>query len=134
MRPMLLACAMTAICTATAAQEAGEAYTPGERVELTNTPLPGAEGQAIAIQRVTFAGGWTGERHTHGGPVFVYVLDGEITVELEGQGPTTLSAGGFAAEPMDTAMVARNESATDPVTILLIQVSQEGVPLMTRVE
>ena len=42
--------------------------------------------------------------------------------------------GDFAAEPMDTAMNARNESASDPVTILLIQVSQEGVPLMTKVE
>ena len=134
MKLMLLVGATIMIGTAVLAQKTGEAYTPGERVELTNTPLPAAEGQAISIQRVTFAGGWTGERHTHGGPVFVYVLDGQITVEVDGQDPATLSAGDFAAEPMDTAMVARNESASDPVTILLIQVSQEGVPLMTKVE
>jgi quercetin dioxygenase-like cupin family protein len=83
---------------------------------------------------VTFPGGWTGERHTHGGQVFVYVLDGSLQVDVDGSESTTLSSGELTAEPMDTPMVAMNESDTDPVTILLIQVSREGVPLMTRVD
>ena len=117
-----------------AAQEAGEAYNPGEREELASAALPGGEGQAIAIQRVTFEPGWSGDRHEHGGPVFVYVLDGSITVDVDGQEPKTLTAGDLTAEPMHTAMSARNESDESPVTLLLIQVSQEGVPLMTRVD
>ncbi len=120
--------------TAGIALAQGQAYAPGEREELANAPLPGAEGQAIAIQRVTFPGGWAGERHTHGGPVFVYVLDGSFAVELEGEDVRELAAGELVAEPMNHAMVARNGDAEQPVTILLIQVSQEGVPLMTLVE
>jgi quercetin dioxygenase-like cupin family protein len=130
-------CAATAIlCGAglVEAQEAGAAYTPGERVELAKAELPGAEGMEIAIQRVTFEPGWEGARHEHGGPVFVYVLDGELHVEVDGEDPKTLTAGELAQEPLGTPMVGKNLNAESPVTILLIQVSQEGVPLMTRVD
>jgi quercetin dioxygenase-like cupin family protein len=116
------------------AQEAGAAYVPGEQVELAAAALPGAEGMEIAIRRITFEPGWESARHTHGGPVFVYVLEGTLHVEVDGEEPKTIGAGELAEEPLDTAMVGRNMSADDPLTILLIQVSREGVPLMTRVD
>ena len=118
--------------TSAVAQEKGREYAPGEREELARAAL--GDGQEIAIQRVTFPGGWSGERHSHGGQVFVYVLDGSIQVEVDGSEPKTLAGGDLTAEPMDTPMVAKNGSGSEPVTILLIQVSQEGVPLMTRVD
>ena len=126
------ALAMCLGATMVVAQEAGQEYAPGEREELAREALEG--GQEIAVQRVTFPGGWTGERHTHGGQVFVYVLDGSIQIDVDGSETQTLSEGELTAEPMDTPMVAMNESESEPVTILLIQVSQEGVPLMTRVD
>lgn len=118
--------------TIAVAQESGQEYAPGEREELARAAL--GDGQEIAIQRVTFPGGWSGERHSHGGQVFVYVLDGSIQVDVDGSEAKTLSAGELTAEPMNTPMVAMNGSDSDPVTILLIQVSQEGIPLMTRVD
>ena len=111
-----------------------QSYAPGEREQLVQGALPGIEGYDIAIQRVTFPEGWTGERHTHAGPVYVYVLEGSFEVEVEGTESQTLSAGDLIAEPRDAPMIARNASGTDPVTILLIQVSEEGRPLMELAE
>ena len=125
-----------AVCLGTTmaiAGEQGKEYTPaGEREELAKMAL--GDGKEIAIQRLTFPGGWSGARHTHGGQVFVYVLDGAIQMEIDGSEAKTVAAGELTAEPMDTPMVAMNKSDSAPVTILLIQVSQEGVPLMTRVD
>lgn len=109
---------------------AAQEYAPGEREQLVEGPLPGVEGQDMAIQRITFPAGWSGQKHTHAGPVYVYVLDGAFEVEIEGAEPSMLSAGDLIAEPQDAPMVARNASQEDPVTILLIQVSEEGRPLM----
>jgi quercetin dioxygenase-like cupin family protein len=109
---------------------AAQEYAPGEREQLVQGALPGVEGHDIAIQRVTFPAGWSGQKHTHAGPVYVYVLDGAFEVEIEGAEPNMLSAGDLVAEPQDAPMVARNASQEDPVTILLIQVSEEGRPLM----
>lgn len=124
-----------AVClgaTMAAAQEQGQEYAPGEREELAREAL--GNGQEIAIQRVTFPGGWSGERHSHGGQVFVYVLDGSLRVDVDGSESKTLSSGELTVEPMNTPMTAMNENDAEPVTILLIQVSSEGVPLMTRVD
>lgn len=127
-----VAIAMSLAGTMAAAQEQGQEYAPGEREELARAAI--GDGQEIAIQRVTFPGGWSGERHSHGGQVFVYVLDGSLQVDVDGSEAKTISGGELTAEPMETPMVATNASDSDPVTILLIQVSQEGVPLMTRVD
>ena len=109
---------------------AAQEYAPGEREQLVQGALPGVEGHDIAIQRVTFPAGWSSKKHTHAGPVYVYVLDGAFEVEIEGAEPRMLSAGDLVAEPQDAPMVAKNTSQEDPVTILLIQVSEEGRPLM----
>lgn len=127
-----VAIAMSLAGTMVAAQEQGQEYAPGEREELARAAI--GDGQEIAIQQVTFPGGWSGERHSHGGQVFVYVLDGSLQVDVDGSEAKTISGGELTAEPMETPMVATNASDSDPVTILLIQVSQEGVPLMTRVD
>lgn len=126
--------AATAMVFGAGLVQAQEAYTPGERVELAKAALPSGEGLEIAIQRVTFEAGWEGSRHEHGGPVFVYVLDGALHVEVDGEEPKTLGVGELTQEPLGTPMVGSNPSADHPTTILLIQVSQEGVPLMTRVD
>lgn len=111
-----------------------QGYAPGDRQQLFQGALPGADGTDIAIQRVTFPEGWSGQTHTHAGPVFVYVLDGAFEVEVEGREMQTLSAGDLVAEPQDVAMTARNATSAEPVTILLIQVSEEGRPLMELVD
>jgi quercetin dioxygenase-like cupin family protein len=121
--------AIVAVCSL-AFPVAAQEYAPGEREQLVQDALPGVEGHDIAIQRVTFPGGWSSQKHTHAGPVYVYVLDGAFEVEIEGAEPRILSAGDLVAEPQDAPMVARNTSQEDPVTILLIQVSEEGRPLM----
>ena len=111
-----------------------QGYAPGERQQLYQDALPGVDGTNMAIQRVTFPEGWSGQTHTHAGPVFVYVLDGALEVEIEGMETQSLSAGDLIAEPQDVAMTARNGASTEPVTILLIQVSEAGRPLMELVD
>ena len=117
------------------AQEQKEEYAPpggAERETLVQEALPGAEGQQMTIQRITFPPGWTGGRHYHAGPVYVYILEGSFAVEEEGAQQKTFTAGELYEEPVGQTMQARNMSASEPLTILLIQTSGEGEPLLYR--
>lgn len=52
--------------------------------KLHQAPLPGAEGKEMTVVHFAIPPGYVGGKHMHPGPVFVYVLEGELTVVLEG--------------------------------------------------
>jgi len=97
---------------------------------LIETPLSGVEGKTVIIKHFEFPPGHVGGWHTHSGPVFVYVLDGKITIDTESTGRRTISAGELYQEPIGTKMQARNQSTTEPTKIIVFQVSEEGKPMM----
>ncbi len=76
---------------------------------------------------------FVGGRHMHPGPVFVYVLEGVLTVELDGE-TKTFSAGDLYPEDIDAAMRGKNLSGTDDLEILVFQVGEIGKPMMVKVE
>lgn len=131
-----LSCAAVAVVTQSAlAQEEKEEYvTTAERNVLVEKPLPGVEGKIISINHVKMPPEWVGGKHYHSGPTYVYVLDGTFTVEEEGKPAQTFEAGELYQEPMGNAMQAFNTSADGPMELLVIQVQNEGEPLMYQAE
>ena len=72
-------------------------------------------------------------RHEDPGQVFVYILEGELTIETD-QGTQTFSPGELYREPPDTVMQARNISTSDETELLVFQVGDADKPMMIKVE
>jgi len=114
---------------------AEQEYVPkAKEITLLETPLDGVEGKTVIIKQFEFPPGHVGAWHTHTGPVFVYVLEGKLTIDTENTGSQSLSAGELYKEPVGTKMQARNESATEPLKVIAFQVSDEGKPMMIKAE
>lgn len=66
-----------------------------------------------------------GAGHTHMGPVFAYLLEGEIENQVEPDPPRVIIKGGFFAEaPMALHRFLRNRSTAGPATLLSFQVGE----------
>jgi len=101
--------------------------------KLHQAPLPGAEGKEMTVVHLAIPPGYIGGKHMHTGPVFVYVLEGELTVVLDGE-TKTFKTGEMYPEDIDNAMVGKNLSASDDLEILVFQVGEIGKPMMIKVE
>ena len=65
----------------------------GDPTTLLTTDLEGMEGMEANVVLFEEEPGKVYERHIHPGHVFVYVLEGTIQTEIEGQEPQQNSAG-----------------------------------------
>jgi quercetin dioxygenase-like cupin family protein len=114
---------------------AEQEYKPTAKVtSLVETPLAGVEGKTVIIKHFELPPGHVVRKHIHPGPVFVYVLEGELTIDTENTDLQTISAGELYQEPIGNAMEARNLSATEPTKIIVFQVGDEGKPMMIKAE
>jgi quercetin dioxygenase-like cupin family protein len=118
------------------ADEKKEVYvSPGaDKKTLVNEPLYRVAAQIVTIDHYTMPAGWTGGRHYHTGPVYVYVLDGSFTIDEQGKERRTFRAGELYKEPIGIPMQARNLSASEPLKIVVFQVTPEGEPQMVKAE
>lgn len=131
-----LSCAAVALLSQTAlAQEQKEEYvSKAERNVLIEKPLPGADGKIVSINHFRLPTEYVGGKHYHSGPTYVYVLKGTFIVEEQGKPAQTFEAGQLYEEPIGSPMQAFNQSADEPVELLVIQVQDEGEPLMYQAE
>jgi len=131
-----LSCAAVALVAQPAvAQEKKEEYvTKAERNVMVEKPLPGTEGKMISINHFKLPTEYVGGKHYHSGPTYVYVLKGTFTVEEEGKPAQTFEAGQLYEEPIGNPMQAFNKSADEPIELLVIQVQNEGEPLMYQAD
>ncbi len=108
-------------------------YKPkAEVTKLLRVPLAGVEGKVVIIKHFSLPPGFVGGKHFHPGPVFVYVLEGELTVETDA-GIETVSAGKLYVEELRQTMVGKNLSTTDAAEIVVFQIGDEGKPMMIKV-
>ena len=115
--------------------EEQEEYKPkAEVTTLLQAPLEGMEGKEVIIKHLAIPPGFVGGRHFHPGPVFVYVLEGSLTLEMEGDAPRTINAGELFQEPLQGVMQARNLSTTDWAKIVVFQVGDAGNPMMIKAD
>ena len=75
-------------------------------------------------------GGQVG-RHQHPNPLFVYILEGTLTIDMEGHGTDAFHAGEGLAEVVHTWHNGRNLADT-PVKFLIVFAAQEGTPTIIR--
>lgn len=101
----------------------GSTRTDLQRHDLS---IPGWE----AIQlRVDFAPGASFPAHRHPGEEIIYVLQGTLEYQLEGQAPVTLNAGQVLFVPSGVYHSARNLGST-PGSELATYVVEKGKPLV----
>src|SRR5262245_13991934 len=85
---------------------------PITRTMLQQRDLEGGSGREVVMYRAEAGPGFDGGKHYHAGPEFVYVLEGTLIVESDGQPPLTLRAGESAHLPAMDRHIAKNGSST----------------------
>ncbi len=93
---------------------------------------PGKEGRMI---EVSYPPGAKDVVHRHDAHAFVYVLEGEVVMQLKGKPAVTLKAGQtFYEGPNDIHVVGRNASSTAPARFAVVLLKGRGAPVLTPVD
>ena len=93
---------------------------------------PGKEGRMI---EVSYPPGAQDVAHRHDANAFVYVLEGQIVMQVKGQPAVTLKAGQtFYEGPTDVHVVGRNASTTEPARFVVVLLKAKGAPILTPVQ
>ena len=94
--------------------------------------FPGKEGRMI---EVSYPPGAKDVVHRHDAHAFVYVLEGQIVMQLKGKPSVTLKAGQTYYEgPDDIHIVGRNASTTAPARFVVVLLKGKGAPILTPVK
>ena len=103
--------------------------------QLLNMPLPALpENQEILVSEVNVAPGQESQPHRHNAHVFVYVLEGQINMQVAGGELVTLSPGDiFYESPDDIHAVSQNASDSESAKFLVHIIKTVGVPVSTPV-
>lgn len=92
--------------------------------------FPRGDNQIVAVLAEVEPGGQVG-RHLHPVPLFVYMLDGTLSIEIEGHGTETFTAGQGFAEVINTWHNGRNLGDV-PARFLVVFSGQKGTPNLIR--
>jgi len=88
--------------------------------------MPKGEKQEVRVLTASFKPRDKTMFHTHRFPVTVYVLEGAFTLEMEGREPVTVKAGQPIIMPPHVKMTGYNRSSTDPLRLVIFNVSDPG--------
>jgi quercetin dioxygenase-like cupin family protein len=108
-------------------QMAPVAQTTGiKRIPLQKFDVPPGERETVtAIAEI--APNTDVARHTHPGPEVDYVLEGDLTLTIEGQPPRAMKAGDSSYIPANTPHAAR--SGPNGAKVLATYIVEKGKPL-----
>src|SRR5215469_9206415 len=103
--------------------------------ELFAIDLADYAGKEGSVIEVSYPPGAQDMVHRHDAHAFVYVLEGQIIMQLKGQPAVTLKAGQtFYEGPTDVHVVGRNASKTEPARFVVVLLKGKGAPLFTPVK
>ncbi len=88
-----------------------------------------APGRETVQARIDIAPGAVAPWHRHPGEEVIYVIEGTLEYQLEGQPPVTLKAGDVLFVPAGVAHTARNRTATNGAE-LATYIVEKGKPLL----
>lgn len=101
---------------------------------LKRQELSGLSGKEGVMLTVLLSPGESSPMHRHNAHTFVYVLEGSVVMQLEGQEPITLEQGEtFYESPEDIHKVSKNASNTQSARFLVFFVKDQGTPLLLPV-
>ena len=98
--------------------------------------LPNAPGKRMTVVTVNYAPGQKSGPHRHAGSAFLYarVLSGQVRSQVEGQDAAAKVYGvgeGWTEGPNAHHLVSENASATEPASLLVVFVADDGATLTT---
>jgi quercetin dioxygenase-like cupin family protein len=97
--------------------------------QLMTKDLAGLAGKEVLMSTVTYPPGGASPPHRHDAQVFVYVLAGELIMQVQGGPKVTLKPGEtFYESPTDVHAVSANASQTQPATFLVFIIKDKGAP------
>jgi quercetin dioxygenase-like cupin family protein len=97
---------------------------------LFQTDLDDIEGREGLMVIVDFPPGDSSAAHRHNAHTFVFVLEGSVVMQVEGEERVVLSPGQiFYETPEDIHVVSMNASTTEPAKILVFFVKRQGAPV-----
>ena len=116
--------------TALAAGAPVAAPASAEAVEqLIEKDLVGAPDKEVLMLTVEYLPGGASLPHRHDAQVFVYVLEGELRMQVAGSPEVTLRRGQtFYENPSDVHVVSANASKTKPAKILVFMLKDKHAP------
>ena len=82
---------------------------PIKRTELLKTDVAGMEGKEAIVYIAELGPGAAAGKHFHPGPEFAYVLDGALTLDVQGPAPKTFKTGEAFTQPVQSG-TRREES------------------------
>ena len=112
-----------AMAMASAASQSSEAAAGPSPTEILRSDLVGQDQQVMEtlVTVVAFPPGAISTWHVHpGAQELVFGLQGKLTLEIEGQGAKSITAGATGLIPADVAHTVRNDTGGDPAKILVV--------------
>lgn len=92
------------------------------------------DGPDVLIREAFFPAGWKAPRHYHSGNLFIYVIEGEFEVELEGHEKRTYKKGEALEMRAGIEMEAKNPSKTNSLKLAVFQVGSPNAPFVVPVK
>ncbi|WP_425043076.1 cupin domain-containing protein [Primorskyibacter sp. S87] len=108
------------------------AFEKPEIRNLKSTALESAEGLEVIVSQVVLPPNVTLPLHWHPGEEIAYILQGSVTLILQGEPEQEYSVGEVGIVPLKKEHTAR--SGKDGATILVFRVHEEGEPGRTLVD
>jgi quercetin dioxygenase-like cupin family protein len=100
---------------------------PAAVMQLLTKELAGNPGKEVLMSTVTYPPGGASPPHRHDAQVFVYVLEGELIMQVQGGPKVTLKPGEtFYESPSDVHSVSANASQTAPAKFLVFIIKNTG--------
>ena len=94
--------------------------------------VEGMEGTEVIVQVAEFAPRGSSGKHVHPGHEVAYVLSGSGTSEAEGRPNVTRRTGTVTYLPAKTVHETKNDSATEPLKLLVFRIHPKGQEITTR--
>lgn len=96
---------------------------------LMQKDLASQAGKEVQMVEVELPPGVATPKHRHNAQTFVYVLEGQVEMQIEGQSAQTLKVGQtFYESPTDVHTLSRNPSTSQTAKLLVVFVKTKGSP------
>lgn len=127
-----LACLLAGAAHAT--EPAAPAKNSKNSATLLTRDLPDMPGKEVVMLAVSYLPGGASLPHRHDAEVFVYVLEGSVVMQVDGQPAQTLGVGQtFHEGPTDVHRQSANASATQPAKLLVFMIKDKNKPVTVPV-
>ena len=103
--------------------------------QVMHKDVIGMPGKEVRVVIVNSAPGASSPVHRHNAQVFVYMLSGKMTMQVQGSSPVTLGPGQtFYEGPEAIHSMSKNASDKEPAQFLAFLILDKGAPVSVQVK